>query len=135
MRYPLTSDKGQKLQKWILHQSFFDHTNLVVTWDPSEFEENRNLQKYPEPDGSFSYLPPNLVKQLVGLRSYMLLLMNQSRPTHQWHNTFYLVLDEQWTNLTAHDMRTALVDIVLQNHRSQVAPGTPMSHPLPQLHL
>ena len=30
--------------------------------------------------------------------------------------------------LTAHDMRTALVKTVLENHRSQTTPGTPMSN-------
>ena len=38
------------------------------------------------------------------------------------------LFDEQWNNLTAHDMRTALVNVVLENHRSKTSPGTPMSH-------
>ena len=128
MGFPLTSETGQKLQKWVLYQNFFKHTHLVVTWDPIEFEVNSNYQKYQEPDGTFSYLHPNLVKQLVGLRNYMLILMDKSRPTDQHENTFYYLLDERWTNLTAHDMRTALVNVVLENHRSKTSPGTPMSH-------
>ena len=38
------------------------------------------------------------------------------------------MLGEQWFNLTAHDMRSALVNAVLENHRFQATPGTPMSH-------
>ena len=38
------------------------------------------------------------------------------------------LFDEQWTNVTAHDMRTALVNVVLENHRPTTSPGTPMSH-------
>ena len=100
----------------------------MATWDPIEFEVTSSYQKNPEPDGTFSYLHPNLVKQLVGLRNYMLILMDKSRPTDQHENIIYYLLDEQWTNLTAHDMRTALVNVVLENHRSKTSPGTPMSH-------
>ena len=49
----------------------------------------------------------------------MLLLMNQSKPADQRSNVFDYLLAEQWTNLTANDMRTALVNVVLENHRSQ----------------
>ena len=80
MSHPSTSETGQKLQKWVLNQSFLDHTDLVVTWDPNEFEENRNHQRYPEPEGTFNYLQPYTVKQLVGLRNYMLMLMRENRP-------------------------------------------------------
>ena len=48
MGLPLTSETGQKLQKWVLYQNFFNHTDLVVTWDPIEFEVNSNYQKYPD---------------------------------------------------------------------------------------
>ena len=72
MGFRLTFETGQKLQKLVLYQNFFNHTDLAVTWDPIEFEVNSNYQKYPEPDGTFSYLHPNLVEQLVGLRNYML---------------------------------------------------------------
>ena len=94
---------------------------------PIEFEENRNLQRYPESDGTFNYQQPNTVKQLVGLRNYMLILMRRNRPGDQKYNTYYYLLDEKCTNLTAHDMRSALVNSILENNRSQKVPGTPMS--------
>ena len=128
MGHPLTSELGQKLQKWVLHQAILDHTDLVVTWDPNDFEETRNHQKYEESDGSFTYLPLNIVKQLVGFRSYMLVLISQSRPADQKYNAFYYITDEQWSNLTTHDMRSALVNAVLENHRSQATPRTCMSN-------
>ena len=128
MGFPQTSETGQELQKWVLYQSFFDHTGLLVTWDPIEFEQNRNLQRYPEPDGTFSYLQPNPARQLVGLRNYMLILMDKSRPTDHHQNTFYYLSDEQWTNLTANDMRSALGKEVLKNHFTQTLLRTPMSN-------
>ena len=103
MGFPLTSETGHKLQKWVLYQIFFNHPDLVVTWDPIEFEVNSNYKKYPEPDGTFNYLHPNLVKQLVGLRDYMLILTDESRPRDQHENPSYYLLDEQWNNLTEHD--------------------------------
>ena len=100
----------------------------MITWDPIQFEDNRHLQKYEEPDGSITYLETNTVKQLIGLRNYMILLISQNRPADQKYNAFCFIFSEQWFNLTAHDMRTALVNAVLENHRSQATPGTPMSH-------
>ena len=58
----------------------------------------------------------------------MILLLSQDRPAGKKYNPFHLILDEQWFNLTAHDMKTALVKTVLDNHRSQRTPGTPMSN-------
>ena len=49
----------------------------------------------------------------------MILCIKQDRPADQKHNTFYFILGEQWSNLTVHDMRTALVNAGLENHRSQ----------------
>ena len=126
MSYPLTSEIGQRIQKRILSQATLDYTNLVITWDPIQFEDNRHLQEYEESDGSITQT--NTVKQLIGLRNYMILLIRQGRPADQKYNAFCLILGEQWFNLTAHDMRTALVNAVLLNHRSQATPGTHMSH-------
>ena len=49
----------------------------------------------------------------------MILLISQDRPADQKYNAFYyFILGEQRFNLRAHDMRTALVNAVLENHRS-----------------
>ena len=58
----------------------------------------------------------------------MMLLIHQNRPADQKYNAFYFILDEHWFNLTAHGMRSALVNAVLESHRSQATLGTPMSH-------
>ena len=60
----------------------------------------------------------------------MILLISQNRPADQMYNAFYFTLGEQWFNLTAHDIRTALDNAVLENHksRSQATHGTPMPH-------
>ena len=42
--HPLTSEIGQRIQKWILSHAILDYTDLVITWDPIEFEESRHLQ-------------------------------------------------------------------------------------------
>ena len=128
MGHPLTSEIGQMIQKWIFSQGILDYTDLVITWDPIQFEDNRHLQKYEEPGGTITYLQTNTVKQLIGLRNYIILLMSQDRPADQKYNAFYFILGEQWFNLRADDMRTALVNAVLENHISQATPGTPVSH-------
>ena len=128
MGHQLTSLIGQHIQKWILYQGILIYTDLVITWDPIQFENNRHLQEYEETNGSIAYLKANTVKQLVSFRNYMILLISQGRPADQKHNTFYFLLGEQWFILTAHDMRTALVNAGLENHRSQTIQGTPMSN-------
>ena len=134
MGHRLTSEIGQRIQKWILSQAILDYTDLVITWDPIEFEENRNLQKYEESNGSITYLQSNTVKQLIGLRNYIILLISQNRPADQKYNAFYFIMGEQWFKLTAHDMMSALVNAVLETHSSQATSGTPMSH-VTSLHL
>ena len=58
----------------------------------------------------------------------MILLISQNRPVDQKYNVLYFILGIQWFNLTAHDMRSSLINAVLENHRSQATPGTLMSH-------
>ena len=38
MGYPLTSEIGQRTQKWIISQAILDYTDLVITWDLIELE-------------------------------------------------------------------------------------------------
>ena len=57
----------------------------------------------------------------------MILLISQKRPADQNYNTFYFILDGQWFHLTAHDLRSTLVNAVLENHRSRQPQETPMS--------
>ena len=98
----------------------------MITWDPIEFAENRNLQKYEDSNGNITHLQSNTVKQLTSLMNYMIHLIKQDRPVDQRYNAYYFILDEQWFNLTVHDMRSTLVNEVLENHRSQTTPGTAM---------
>ena len=119
MGHPMSSEFGQKIRKYVFHQGIHDYTDLVITWDPTELGENRNLQKYEESDGFITPLQSNTVKQLISLINYMLHLICQERPTDQMFNAFYYLLGEQWFNLTAHDMKSTLVNSVLDNHRSQ----------------
>ena len=137
MGHPLTSEPGKCIQKWILYQGILDYSSLVITWDPTQFEDNRHLQEYEETNGSIAYLKTNTVKQFVSLRKYMILLIKQDRPADQKHNAFHFILGEQWFKLTTIDMRAALVSDVLENHRSQqlLEHLCPISHPLHLLHL
>ena len=109
----------------------------MITCDPIKFEDNRHLQEYVETDGSMAYLQGNTIKQLASLRKYMTLLIKEDRPADQKYNAFYFIWGEQWSNLTVHDIQTALVSAGLENDRSQTTTGTlyPISHPLHLLHL
>ena len=125
MSHPLTSEPGKHIQKWILCQAILNYTNLVIRWDPIQFEGSRHHQGYVETDGSIAYLQANTVRQLASLWKYMILLICQDRPADQKYNAFYFILGEQWFKLTARDMRAALVSEVL--NRSQTL--CPISHP------
>ena len=52
----------------------------------------------------------------------MNILIKQDRPADQMYNKLYYVLDEQWLNLTAHDMRSALVDDRLDKQSPYTTP-------------
>ena len=101
-----------------LCQGVLDYTDIVITWDHIQLEDNRHLQENEETNGSITYLKTNTVEQLF----------RQDRPADQKHHALYFILGEQQYNLTVHDMRTALVNAGLKNHRSQATPGTPMSN-------
>ena len=110
MGHPLKSEVGQKLQKWVLYHLIHDPTDFWLSWDPTDPEDIRLLQKYAESNGSIVYLPSSIVKNLISLWDYMNLLIKQDRPADEKYNKLYYLMDEQWTKLTAHDMRSALVD-------------------------
>ena len=67
MSYSLKSEIGQKLQKWILYHEIDDPTDFWLSWDPTEYEDIRLLQKYTESNGSVVYLPSSTVKNLISL--------------------------------------------------------------------
>ena len=68
------------------------------------------IGKYAESNGSTVYLPNCTVKILISLWNYMDLLINQDKPEDQQDDKLYNVRHEQWTKLTAKDMRIALVN-------------------------
>ena len=59
----------------------------------------------------------------------MNLLMKQDRPDDE-NNKLYYLMDEQWTKLTAHDMRSALIDGKQEKQNSHMFPAATshMSH-------
>ena len=54
----------------------------------------------------------------------MNLLFNKGKSVYQKCNAQYFVQDDQWFNLTAHDMKRTLVNAGMKYHRPQVIPGT-----------
>ena len=75
LSHSITSEIGQRINKWISYQGMHDYTNHVITWDPIEFGENRNLQKYEDSNGNITHLQSNTVKQITNLMNYMILLI------------------------------------------------------------
>ena len=120
MGHSLKSEVGQMLQKWVQYHLIHDPTEFWLSWDPSDPEDFRLLQKYAESDGYIAYLPSNLVKNLVSLWDFMNLLMKQDRPDGE-NNKLYYLMDEQWTKLTAHDLRSALTDEKQGNNFTHVS--------------
>ena len=74
---------------------------------------------YQETDGSLAYLKGHTVRKLVSLMKYMSLLISQDRSDAQKHNPLYFISGNQLFKLTAHDMKSAMVNEKLENHGSQ----------------
>ena len=124
MGHPLSSESGKCIQKWIVYHAIQDPTDFWLTWDPTDPDNINLLQKYVENNGSVVYLQSSTVKSLISLWTYMFLLIKRERPVDQKCNVLYILLDGQWFNLTAHDMKTALVNAGLEYHDPQITPGT-----------
>ena len=56
----------------------------------------------------------------------MNLLIKKGKSVDQKCNVQYFFQDDQWFNLTAHDMRRTLVNAGMKYHRPQIIPGTPL---------
>ena len=135
--HPLTLEPRKFIQKWFIYQAILSYTKVALRWDNIKLEDNNHLQKYEETDGSSSYLKTNTVKQLVILKKYMILLISQDSPADQNYNLFYFILGEQLFKLTAIDMKTALINELPENPRSQdlLDHTCPISHSPHLLHL
>ena len=92
---------------------------FALKWNPTQFKLDIHLQMYQETDGSLAYLKGHTVRKLVSLMKYMSLLIRQDRPDAQKHNPLYFISGNQLFKLTAHDMKSALVNEKLENHGSQ----------------
>ena len=124
MGHPLSSESGKFIQQWILYHAIQDPTDFWLTWDPTDTDDNKLLQKYVENNGSVVYLPSSTVKNLICLWNYMYLLIKRERPVDQKCNVLYFLLDDQWFKLTAHDLKTTLVNAGMEYHEPQIIPGT-----------
>ena len=124
MGHPLSSELGKCIQKWILYHAIADHIDFWLTWDPTDPDDIKLLQHYVESNGSIVHLTNNTVKTLISLWNYSNLLIKKGKSADQKCNVLYLLLDDQWFNLTAHDMNTALVNAGLEYHEPQTTPGT-----------
>ena len=119
MGHPLSSEPGKDIKKWIIYHRIHKYTMFALKWNPTQFKLDIHLQMYQETDGSLAYLKGHTVRKLVSLMKYMSLLIWQDRPTAQKHNPLYFLSDNQLFKLTAHDMKSALVNEKLENHASQ----------------
>ena len=92
---------------------------FALKWNPTKFKLDIHLQMYQATDGSLAYLKGHTVRKLVSLMKYMSLLIRQDRPNAQKHNLLYFISGNQLFRLTAHDMKSALINEKLENHGSQ----------------
>ena len=92
---------------------------FAIKWNPTQFKLDIHLQTDQETDGSLAYLKSHIVRKLVSLIKYMSLLIRQNKPNAHDHNPLYFISGNQLLKLTAHDMKSALVNEKLENHGSQ----------------
>ena len=57
MGHPLKSEVGKKLQKFVIYHLINDSTDLWLSWDTTDPDDIRLLQKYAENNGYIVYLP------------------------------------------------------------------------------
>ena len=119
MGHPLSSEPAKHIKKWIIYHRIHKYTMFALKWNPTQFKLDIHLQMYQETDGSLAYLKGHTVRKLVSLMKYMSLLIRQDRPNAQKHNPLYILSGNQLFKLTAHDMKSALVNEKLENHASQ----------------
>ena len=127
MSHPLSSESGKFIQKWILYHAVPYPFDFWLYWDPTDPYDNKLLQEYVGSNGSVVYLPSSTIKSLINLWNYMNLLIKKEKSVDQKCNAQYFQ-DDQWFNLTAHDMRRTLVNAGMKYHRPQIIPGTPLSN-------
>ena len=125
MSHPLSSKSGKFIQKWILYHAIPYPFDFWLYWDPTDPYDNKILQEYVGSNGSVVYLPSSTIKSLINLWNYMNLLIKEEKSVDQKYNAQYFQ-DDQWFNLTAHDMRRTLVNAGMKYHRPQIIPGTPL---------
>ena len=124
MGHPLSSESGKSIQKWILYHAIRDPIDFWLCWDPTDPYDIKLLQEYVGSNGSVVYLPSSTLKSLISLWNYMNLLINKGKSVDQKCNAQYFFQDDQWFNLTAHDMKRTLVNAGMKYHRPQVIRGT-----------
>ena len=129
MGHPLSSESGKCIQKWILYHAIQDPSDFLIYWDPTDPDDIKLLQEYVESNGSVVYLPCSTVMSLISLWKYMNLLIKKGKSTEQKCNVLYFLQDDQWFNLTAHDMKKTLVNAEMEYHRPQIIPGTSLPNP------
>ena len=112
------------IQKWIQYHAIQDPTDFWLNWNLTDPDDIKLLQKYVESNGSVVYLPSSTVRSLISLWNYIYLLIKREIPVDQKGNVLYFLLDDQWFNLTANDMKTTLVNTGMESHEPQIIHGT-----------
>ena len=126
MSHPLSSESGKFIQKWILYHAIPYPFDFRLYWDPTDPYDNKLLQEYVGSNGSVVYLPSSAIKSLINLWNYMNLLIKKEKSVDQKCNAQYFQ-DDQWFNLTAHDMRRTLVNEGLKHLSPQIISGHPIA--------
>ena len=119
MGHPLSSEPGKHIKKWIIYNRIHKYTMFALKWNPTQFKLDIHLQMYQETGRSLAYLKGHTVRILFSLMKYMSLLLRQDRPNAQKHHLIYFISGNQLFRLTAHDMKSALINEKLENHGSQ----------------
>ena len=128
MGHPLSSESGKSIQEWVLYHAIEDPIDFWLYWDPTDPYDIKLLQEYVGSNGSIIYLPSSTIKSLISLWNYMNLLIKKGESVDQRCNAQYFFQDDQWFNLTAHDMRRTLVNAGMKYHRPQIISSTPLSN-------
>ena len=70
------------------------------------------------------YISQAACSRVSSASGIMYILIKRERPVDQKYNVLYFLLDDQWFNLTANDMKTTLFNAGMEYHEPKIIHGT-----------
>ena len=127
-----TKEAGRTLRPWVHFQGVHSLLDLL-SWDPAEIKADPTQTAYHQNDhGQVLHLRTNQVKQISGLITYMRHIFESYNSGPALPNDpFHLFTPDEWEQHTPTQMRTYLIQHLLNTLGPNPAPSQPITSPSP----